>query len=222
VTADSAAFNRDGTMLATGAGNGTTYLWNVASMTPQGEPLVDRDEKEPQPIRGLAFSHDDAWLATGDGSGTITIWEMASGVPRRAPLLRHARGIRSLAFSPDNHILASGGEDGLVVLWDTDNQLSLEPPLAEDTTMRTAWYVAFDADGRLLTFATSSREVKRWDTRLTTWMEHACTIANRTMNDDEWWRYVGRAADETMCSSLPAGPSSATAPPAPATSEEES
>ena len=112
------AFDRDGAKLATGDGNGNTYLWNVSSrrkiatLTDSGTGSVG--------VQAVAFSPNGEVLATGDYDGKTYLWNVATGDqiatltdPETGPT-----GVQAVAFSPDGKTLATGDSNGSAYLWD--------------------------------------------------------------------------------------------------------
>jgi WD40 repeat protein len=72
----SLAFSADGGLLAVGAGNGMTEIWNVATqalITKLGEPNAPAQ----QLVNSLTFSADGTLLAIAEAPERVTIW----GIP---------------------------------------------------------------------------------------------------------------------------------------------
>ncbi|MEV3986267.1 hypothetical protein AB0J46_46795, partial [Nonomuraea sp. NPDC049758] len=59
-------------LLATGSGDNTARLWDVATRTPIGRPLTDHTED----VNSVAFSPDGKLLATGSSDHTARLWRL--------------------------------------------------------------------------------------------------------------------------------------------------
>ncbi|RIK31050.1 MAG: hypothetical protein DCC55_36800, partial [Chloroflexi bacterium] len=76
------AFNRDGTLLAVGAGDATLYLWDARTLTVDPTrplPLVYKLQGHVDVIQGLAFSSDGLLLASASKDRTVKVWDTHAG-----------------------------------------------------------------------------------------------------------------------------------------------
>ncbi|RIK37735.1 MAG: hypothetical protein DCC55_23465, partial [Chloroflexi bacterium] len=76
------AFNRDGTLLAVGAGDATLYLWDARTLTVDPTrplPLVYKLQGHVDVIQGLAFSSDGLLLASASKDRTVKVWDTHTG-----------------------------------------------------------------------------------------------------------------------------------------------
>ncbi|MFI5530039.1 hypothetical protein ACIA8O_15995 [Kitasatospora sp. NPDC051853] len=104
----SAAFGRDGTLLAVAHGNGVTSLWNTAN--PYGPSLLGELPTGSSLAAGpVAFAPDGSTLAVIDESRATTLWSLP-------PTLLPTRG--PVAFSPDGRTLATSDGTADAQLWD--------------------------------------------------------------------------------------------------------
>jgi hypothetical protein len=107
-------------MLASGAGDGTLRLWDVANgreiRTLAGPQPNARALGAPQAISALAFSPDGKRLASVSTDGTTKLWDLASGKEQRS-LAGYPLAL-SLRFSRDGKELVSTSMIGTIQVWD--------------------------------------------------------------------------------------------------------
>lgn len=98
----SVAFSPDSKTLASGSGDGTVKLWDLATGRPQHTLHLEMADSSP-----VAFSPDGRLLACGN-STTVSLWEVTTG--KRLPVkMNLADDVLAVAFSPDGKLLASAG-----------------------------------------------------------------------------------------------------------------
>jgi WD40 repeat protein len=148
----SAAFSRDGSLLAAGTFCGGVAVWDAATGQLRWSFV------NPGELSQLAWAPDGDRLAVGSWNDSITIWDVATRRVDRV-LTGHTRGVVSIAYSADGTLLASGSLDDTARIWDpsTGRLLRVLPlPAAVGP-------VAFAASGHRLATADATGTVRLWD-----------------------------------------------------------
>lgn len=116
------AFSPDGMMLATGHGDGSVRLWDLAS----GGQVRELPAAAGGELAAVAFSPDRRFVAAaGPVSGTVDLWRAATG--EWVKTLEGGAGLSDVTFSGDGRLLAGGiarGDTrsalGQVIIWETE------------------------------------------------------------------------------------------------------
>jgi WD40 repeat protein/transcriptional regulator with XRE-family HTH domain len=149
------AFSHHGTTLATRNGDGTVWVWDMAThqqITALTGPVG--------PVKAVASLPDGTTLATGYANGTVRLWDLATHQQITA-LTRHHGPVTSLAFSLDGSTLAAGYADGTVRLWD----LATRRPIPGPATSHhgPVFGLAFDRYGATLATGYADGTVQVWN-----------------------------------------------------------
>src|SRR5262249_31928550 len=99
------AFHPDGTMLATGGGDNSVILWDLAP-TRKGGPAGERVLKHDNQLRAVRFSPDGKVLAASDEGGKVRLWDPFTGQLLKT-IDAHTLPAYNLAFSGDGKTLVT-------------------------------------------------------------------------------------------------------------------
>jgi serine/threonine protein kinase len=150
----SVAYSSDSRYLASGSGDNTIKIWEVA----KGKELRTLTGHS-SGVYSVVYSPDGRYLASGSGDNTIKIWEVATGKELRT-LTGHSDSVWSVAYSPDGRYLASGNYDNTIKIWEVATGKELRTLTGHSNSVPS---VAYSPDGRYLASGSWDDTIKIWE-----------------------------------------------------------
>ncbi len=150
----SVVYSPDGRYLASGSGDKTIKIWEVAT----GNELRTLTGHSGA-VWSVVYSPDGRYLASGNGDTTIKIWEVATGKELRT-LTGHSHVVLSVVYSPDGRYLASGSIDNSIKIWEVATGKQLRTLTGHYGGV---YSVVYSPDGRYLASASADNTIKIWE-----------------------------------------------------------
>ena len=175
---------------------GDVEIWNATTRSLVARLRLDT---APEGVIGyaLAFTPDGRLLASGGlADPFVHLWDVESGTLVRE-FEQNVGGAHSLEFSRDGHTLAVGGYgEPYAALLDVATGAQIGPRL---TAGRDSATVDVSPDGRSLLQTHGNGEGAVWDIDPESWARRACALANRTLTQEEWKKFLPGRPYEPAC-----------------------
>jgi WD40 repeat protein len=206
------AFNRDGTLLATGSYFGRLDLWDVATQARHGKSMRVADDG----VLSVAFDASGRFVAGGGAIGPVRVWRVADQRPAYPPLAGHTGPVTGAAFDPAGSFLATTSLFGGTRLWDPATGLAYGEELVASprpgsltSSINLPPFLglrnAFSPDGKLLAVAGVETLAMLWNVDPAVWRQRACAIVGRNLSREEWNLYLPPGTSyRATCSEWPA------------------
>ncbi|HEY7004743.1 MAG TPA: adenylate/guanylate cyclase domain-containing protein [Gaiellaceae bacterium] len=191
----SVAFNREGTLLATGSYFGRLDLWDVATQARHGEPMTVADDGVPS----VAFDPDGRLVVGGGAIGPVRVWRVADQRQAFPPLGGQIGSVTGTAFDPTGFYLATTTLFGATKLWDPASGLGYGDELVGSPRVGSSSVDfppflgirnAFSPNGKLLAVAGAEARPMLWSVDPAVWRRRACAIVGRNLTPEEWSLYL--------------------------------
>ena len=149
-------YSPDGKTVLTGSADQTARLWDAATGSPIGAPLMHQG-----PVYHALYSPDGKTVLTGSTDQTARLWDAATGTPIGAPSLNQGRA-GAIAYGRDVKTVLTVTADGTPRVWAAAAGGSLlGRPLSHRANIQS---VAFRPDGNAVVLGGTDGSARIWDT----------------------------------------------------------
>jgi hypothetical protein len=150
-------FSPDGKLVAAADGNGSSYLWNVAT----GKITATLKDPDSSGVSVDAFSPDGSALSAADGNGSAYQWSTSTWKLASTFTDPSSKGMIASSFSPGGGLLATADLNGTAYLWNLSTG-KMAGGYADQSSTGVN-FVAFSPDGTLLAAADQDGSSYLWN-----------------------------------------------------------
>lgn len=172
-------FNADGTRLVSASRDGSLIIWDMSNYSALTDPLIGHSDA----VETVRFNPSGTIIASGSRDTRIILWSAETGEPLGPALVNHENWVTDITFSPDGRLMLSVSGDQSMIIWNVEQQRAIGLPFLGHTN----WVNSISASADNTTVITGGRDglLIQWDIDFESWMNSACTIANRDLTDGE-------------------------------------
>jgi WD40 repeat protein len=196
------AFSPDSKVIASVGSNKNIILWNVETGTLLHKTVIGYTDQVDQ----VVFSPDGHTLASRGHDGRIILWDVRTqeSIEQLPITLSQFEAYSDMDFSMDGAILAviSGKLGNEITLWNVKNHESVAHQLLSYYPI---FGVAFGPADQLMTIVNIGHGGivhVLWETKVDSWIAHACSIVNRNLTTTEWNQFVTGEPYSKVCPGL--------------------
>jgi WD40 repeat protein len=200
-TSTNVVFTADGRYLLTSLDADDAVLIDAATLR-----IVRRFGADPQGVSYVAASPTSNLVATAANSGVLRLWNPLTGKQVGPSVRANAGALDTVAFDPTGQMVVTTGADGTTRIWSVPDlqQIGTDLPIRQNVNSLFA-ASAFVGSGWVARVYASG-EGNVWPIDLSTWEQHACSIAARNLTHTEWRLYVGSDRPyQKTCPQFPEG-----------------
>jgi WD40 repeat protein len=151
-----AAFNTDGTLVATASDDGTVSIWDTAFGERSVGPIANDAG-----VNSVRFMPEGDRIVTASKNGFVRLWQTETGLPDGDPLV-HSNGVVGIEIHPDGRMLLATTRDRKVIVWRLADRAPVFPPISHDAQVSSA---RFSPDGtRFVTTSQTDGLVRVFET----------------------------------------------------------
>lgn len=174
----SAAFSRDGALVATASDDHLARVWRVRDGAPVSRSLSHKDN-----LATVEISPDNRRVLTATVEDGAQLWDLRSGA--LALTIPVAKGLASASYSPDGSELVTAADSSAAQRWSAQSGAPLGDSMRHGAGLNAAVY---SGDGRRIATVSNDRTARLWDVAtsrlMTDELPHSGTVRLVALNHD--------------------------------------